>query len=108
MPTTRTQRADRIDAALALAGAAAHLVAVWLVGRWPPSLGFAGSFETVPVVLAVVAAVVLVVRSDRRPLVVACFWTWAAVAFTLPAYFLGLAFVPGAVLLSLPFRSPPD
>jgi hypothetical protein len=36
---------------------------------------------------------------------VACLTAWAAVAFTLPAYGLGLAFVPAAVLLSLPFRS---
>jgi hypothetical protein len=105
---TTTRRDDLVAAGCALAGAIAHLVAVWLLGRWPPDLGFEGLFETVPPVLAVIAAVVLVVRSDRRPLVVACFGAWAAVALTLPAYFLGLAFVPGAVLMSLPFRSPPD
>jgi hypothetical protein len=82
-----------------------HLLAVWLLGRWPPGLGFEALFETAPVLLALAAAGVVVTRSDRRPLAVACLWTWAAVAFTLPAYFLGLAFVPGAVLMSLPFRS---
>ena len=103
---TVTRYSDRVAAGCAAAGAAVHMVAVWLLGRWPPGLGFEALFETVPAVLAVLAAVVLLVRADRRVLVVACFWTWAAVAFTLPAYFLGLAFVPGAVLMSLPFRNP--
>jgi hypothetical protein len=106
VPTTR--RDDLVAAGLAVAGAAAHLLAVRLLDRWPPSLGFEGLFETVPPVLAVLAAVVLVVTGDRRPLVVAVFWAWGAVALTLPAYFLGLAFVPGAVLMSLPFRARED
>ena len=79
---------------------------MWLLGRWPPGLGFEALFETMPVVLAVVAAAAVHLRGDRRPLVVAVFCAWAVVAFTLPAYLLGLAFVPAAVLLSLPFRTP--
>lgn len=106
VPTTR--RADLTAAGFAGAGAVAHLVAVWLLDRWPPSLGFEGLFETVPPLLAVVAGVVLLARGDRRPLVLAAFWAWGAVALTLPAYLLGLAFVPTAVLLSLPFRTRED
>ncbi len=105
---TTTRRDDKLAAAAAAAGAGVHLLAVALLGRWPPGLGFEALFETVPPVLAVVAAVVLLVRGDRRPLVVACFWSWAAVAFTLPAFGLGLAFVPGAALMSLPFRGRED
>lgn len=105
---TEARRAELIAAGCAAAGAGAHLLAVFLLGRWPPGLGFEALFETIPPVLAVLAAVVLVVRGDRRPLVVAVFAAWAAVAFTLPALLLGLAFVPGAVLMSLPFRNPED
>jgi hypothetical protein len=82
-----------------------HLLAVGLLGRWPPGVGAGTWFEAVPAVLALLAAAALVLRGDRRPLAVACLAAWAAVAFTLPAYFLGLAFVPGAVLMSLPYRS---
>ena len=105
---TTTRRDDKLAAAAAAGGAGLHLLAVALLGRWPPGLGFEALFETVPPVLAVVAAVVLLVRGDRRPLAVACFWTWAAVAFTLPAYGLGLAFVPGAALMSLPYLGRED
>ena len=97
-PSTRWR-----DAALALAGAGVHLGAVRLADRWPLKADFSFLFEGLPAVLAVVAAVVLAVRGDRRPLMAACFWTWTMALFTLPAYFLGLWFVPGAVLLSVPF-----
>lgn len=101
--STTSRRTDLRDAGLALAAAAVHLGAVVLADRWPLELDFSFLFEGLPAVLAVVAAVVVAVRGDRRPLAVACFWTWAMALFTLPAYFLGLWFVPGALLLSVPF-----
>jgi hypothetical protein len=90
--------------ALALLAAGVHLAAVALVDRWPLELAdFSFLFEGLPAVLAVVGAVAVAVRDERRPLAVACFWAWAMAVFTMPAYFLGLAFVPTAVLLSVPF-----
>jgi hypothetical protein len=91
------------DTALALAAAGVHLAAVALADRWPLARDFSFLFEGLPAVLAVVAAVAIAVRDERRPLMAACFWAWAMAVFTLPAYFLGLAFVPTAVLLSVPF-----
>ena len=91
------------DTALALAGGGVHVGSLFPSDRWPLEADFSFLFEGLPAVLALVAAVVLAVRGDRRPLMAACFWTWAMALFTLPAYFLGLWFVPGAVLLSIPF-----
>ena len=101
--TSAARRTRDRDTLLALAAAGVHLGAVALVDRWPLEADFSFLFEGLPAVLAVVAALVVAVRGDRRPLAVACFWTWTNALFTLPAYFLGLAFVPGAVLLSVPF-----
>lgn len=101
--STGLRRTDLRDAGLALAAAVVHVGAVFLADRWPLELDFSFLFEGLPAVLAVVAAVVVVVRADRRPLAVACFWAWAMAVFTVPAYFLGLWFVPTAVLLSVPF-----
>ena len=101
--STSARRVDLRDGALALAAAVVHLGAVVLADRWPLEPDFSFLFEGLPAVLAVVAAVVVLVRGDRRPLAVACFWAWAMAVFTLPAYFLGLWFVPSALLLSVPF-----
>jgi hypothetical protein len=69
--STRTGR-DLPAAGLAVAGAAAHLVALVLLDRWPPGLRPANWFETLPPALALVGAATLVVRGDRRR------WPWPA------------------------------
>lgn len=97
------RRTDLRDAALGVAAAGVHVGAVVLADRWPLEPDFSFLFEGLPAVLAVVGAVLVAVRGDRRGLAVACFWAWTMALFTLPAYFLGLWFVPTAVLLSVPF-----
>lgn len=94
-------RDDAVDAALALAGAGLHAAAAAYLDRLPPGLGLDLLLVVLPVLLCVGAAVALAVRGERRPLQVACTLSWLLVLFTLPAYFLGLAFVPAAAVLSV-------
>lgn len=99
-------RSDLIGAALALAGAGAHLLAARMVGRWPASSTVEQAYITAPLVLAVVGALALGLLAERRPQAAACVWTWLMVLFTLPANLLGLAFVPGALLMTLALFRP--
>lgn len=94
-------RDDTVDAGLALGGVALHLAAAAYLDRLPPGLGLDLLLVVLPVLLGVGAAVVVALRSDRRPLQVACTLEWLLVLFTLPAYFLGLALVPAAAVLSV-------
>ena len=45
-------------------------------------------------------------RGERRPLVAAAVWAWMVSLFTLPAGFLGIAWVPAAVLLTVAVQRP--
>ena len=94
-------RDDLLDATLATAGLALHLAAAAYLGRLPPEFGLDLLLVVLPVLVAVTAAVVVLARGERRPLQVACALEWLLVLFTLPAFGLGLAFVPSAVVLSV-------
>ena len=96
---------DLLDALLVLAAAGLHLFAAARLDALPPS----GVFESLLVGLPLVAhaaAVVLLVLRDRRGLQGACLLEWLVVLYTLPASFLGLAFVPAALVLSLALARP--
>ncbi|MCW2613635.1 MAG: hypothetical protein JWN08_629 [Frankiales bacterium] len=99
-------RDDAVDAALALAAVGLHLGAAAYLDRLPPDLGIDLLLVVLPVLLGVVAVVALLVRADRRPLQVACTAEWLLVLFTLPAFGLGLAFVPAAAVLSVAVLRP--
>lgn len=101
-------RDSLLDAGLASLAAGVHLAMAGLVGRFPPEpeLGVELLFVGLPVLLAATAAVTLLVNGDRRPLQVACVYTWLAALFTLPAFFLGLAWVPTAAVLTLALVRP--
>lgn len=96
---TRT-RDDLIDALLASLAAGVQLALAAVADRFPPELDFSLLFVAGPAVLASVAALALLFLGDRRPLQVACVYTWLMVLFTLPAYFLGAAWVPAALVLT--------
>lgn len=102
MPT----RDDLLDAGLASLAAGVHLAMAAVVGRFPLELDFSVVFVALPAVLASVAAVALLVAGDRRPLMAACVYTWLMALFTLPAQFLGVAWVPGAAVLTLALLRP--
>lgn len=102
-----TRRRDHlIDAAIALAGVGVHVVAVILLDRFPPSSTLEYLFVGLPIALGLVGAVALAVRGERRPQIAACGWTWTMALFTLPAFGLGLALMPGAALMTLPVLRP--
>lgn len=94
-------RDDVLDAALAVVAVGLHLGAAAYLDRLPPR----GAFELVlvglPVLAGVAAVLALVVRSDRRVLQGVCVLQWLLVLFTLPAFGLGLAFAPSAVVLTV-------
>lgn len=94
-------RDDAVDAALALVAVGLHVAAAAYLDRLPPGFGLDLLLVWLPVLLGVAAAVLLVVRADRRPLQVACTLEWLLVLFMLPAYGRGLALVPAAVVLSV-------
>lgn len=96
---TRT-RDDLIDALLASLAAGVQLAVAAAVGRFPPEADLSLLFVAGPALLAALAAVALLFLGDRRPLQVACVYTWLMVLFTLPAYFLGLAWAPAALVLT--------
>ena len=99
-------RDDVVDALLASLAAGVHLAMAGVVDRFPLEADFSLLFVGLPVLLAAVAAVTLLVNGDRRPLQVACVYTWLAAVFTLPAYFLGLAWIPTAAVLTVALLRP--
>jgi hypothetical protein len=97
---------DLLDAAIVLGAAGLHVLAVRRLDALPPS----GAFETVllvlPLVAQLLAVVLLVGRRDRRGLQGACLLQWLLVLYTLPASFLGVSFVPAAAVLTLALYRP--
>ena len=102
----RPRRDDLLDAGLALVAAGVHLAMAARVDRFPPEVDFSALFVALPVVLCVVAALALLVARDARPLQLACLYTWLMVLFTLPAQFLGLNWVPTALVLTVALVRP--
>lgn len=98
-------RNDLLDAGLASLAAGVHLAMAATRDRFPPELDFSVLFVALPALLAVVAAIALLF-GERRPLLVACVYTWMMALFTLPAQFLGLAWVPTAVVLTVALLHP--
>ena len=92
-------RDDLLDASLATMAAAVHIAMASVVDRFPPERDLSIVFVALPAIAAAAAAVVLVLQPERRPLQVACVYTWLMVVFTLQAG-LGLAWVPSAALLT--------
>ena len=99
-------RDDLLDAALAALAAGVHLAMAAVVDRFPPSFDFSVVFVVLPAVLSAVAAVVLLVTGDRRPLQAACLYGWLMVLFTLPAQGLGFAWLPSALVLTAAVARP--
>lgn len=95
------RRDDLLDAGLASLAAGVHIAMAGLVDRFPPVPDLSLLFVGVPAVAAIGAAIVLLVVGDRRLLQGACVYTWLMAVFTLPAYGLGLAWVPSAALLTV-------
>lgn len=98
-------RDDLLDASLAMLAAAVHVAMASVVDRFPPELDLSIVFVVLPALLSAGAAVVLLLRPERRPLQVACVYTWLMVVFTLPAG-LGLAWVPSAAVLTVAVLRP--
>jgi hypothetical protein len=101
MGAMQLRRDDLLDAGLASLAAGVHLAMAGLVGRFPPPPDVSLLFVALPAVAAAAAALALLVAAERRVLQVACVYTWLMAAFTLPAYGLGLAWVPSAVVLTV-------
>lgn len=99
-------RDDLLEAGLASLAAGVHLALAARADYFPPELGFSALFVVVPVLLAAVAAVALLLRGERRPLLVAAVYASMMVLFTLPAGFLGLSWLPTAVLLTVAVLHP--
>lgn len=102
----KPRRNDLLDAGLALLAAGVHLAMAATVGRFPPELELSALFVAMPPALSVVAALVVLLLRDLRPLQLACLWTWLMVLYTLPAQLLGLAWIPSALLLTLALLRP--
>ena len=96
----KSSRDDVLDATLAVLAAAVHVAMAALVDRLPPDGGISVLFVALPPAAAATAAVVLLLTGDRRLLQGTCVYTWVMAVFTLPAYFLGLAWVPSALVLT--------
>lgn len=93
-------RDDALDAVLAVVATGLHVAAAAAADYLPPDDVFDAVLGGLPVV-AGVAAVVLLLRSDRRGLQVACTLAWLLVLFTLPAFSICVTLVPAAVVLSI-------
>lgn len=100
------RRDDLLDAGLASLAAGVHVAMAALVGRFPPGPGVSLLFVAVPAVAAIGGAIALLVVQDRRLLQGACVYTWLMAVFTLPAYGLGLAWVPSAAVLTAAVARP--
>ena len=90
-----------VDATLAVLAAAVHVAMAALVDRLPPDGAVSVLFVALPPAAAATGALVLLVIGDPRLVQAACVYTWLMVVFTLPAYFLGLAWVPSALVLTV-------
>jgi hypothetical protein len=102
----RLRRDDLLDAGLASLAAGVHLAMAGLVDRFPPQPDVSLLFVAMPAVAAAAAALALLVAGERRVLQGACVYTWLMAVFTLPAYGLGLAWVPSALVLTLAATRP--
>ena len=100
------RRDDLLDAGLASLAAGTHVAMAFAVDRFPPGADLSLLFVGLPPLLSAVAAVALLVRGERRPLLAAAVLGWLVVLFTLPAQFLGLAWLPSAVLLTIALQRP--
>lgn len=94
-------RDDSLDATLAVAAVGLHLAAAALLDRLPPDGGIGLLLVVLPVLAGLASVVALLVRSDRRLLQGTCVLEWLLVLFTLPAFGLGLTFVPAATVLTV-------
>lgn len=94
-------RSHLIDAALILVAIGLHLGAAYLLELFPPNRVFEYFIVGLPLLVLVGAVVALLARGDRRGLPIACLTQWLLVIYALPAKFVGLAFVPSAVVLSI-------
>jgi hypothetical protein len=106
MGSMQPGRDDLLDAGLATLAAGVHLAMAGLVDRFPPQPDVSLLFVALPAVAAAAAALALLVARERRLLQGACIYTWLMAAFTLPAYGLGLAWVPSALVLTLAAARP--
>ena len=102
----KPRRDDLLDAALALVAVGVHLAMAASVDRLPPELDVSVLFVVLPPVLALVAAGAVLVARDLRPLQLACLYTWLMVLYTLPAQWLGLRWVPTALVLTVALVRP--
>ena len=102
----RRSRDDVVDATLAVLAAAVHVALASVADRLPPDGAVSLLFVVFPPAAAATAAIVLLLTGDRRLLQGACVYTWTMAVFTLPAYFLGLAWVPSAVILTVAVLRP--
>ncbi|TAL13270.1 MAG: hypothetical protein EPN99_15675 [Frankiales bacterium] len=100
------RRDTLLDAGLATLAAGVHLAMAATADRWPPEADFSLLFVVLPAALAAVAALVLLVNGDRRPLHVAAVYAWLMVLFTLPAQFLGVRWLPTAAVLTFALLHP--
>lgn len=105
MEPMHLRRDDLLDAGLASLAAGVQLAMAALVDRFPPQLDMSLLFVGLPALAAAAAAVALL-AGERRVLQGACVYTWLMAVFTLPAYGLGLAWVPAALLLTLAVARP--
>lgn len=106
MSVGKRSRDDVVDATLAVLAAAVHVAMASLADRLPPDGGISLLFVALPPAAAATAAIVLLVTGDRRLLQGTCVYTWLMAVFTLPAYFLGLAWVPSAGILTVAVLRP--
>lgn len=95
------RRDDLLDTLITLAGLALHVAASYQLDVFPPNGGFEAFIVGLPLAVGAVAIIALLVRGERRPLKTACLVEWLLALYTLPASFVGLAFVPSAAVLSI-------
>ena len=98
-------RDDLLDAGLASLAAGVHVAMAASRDRFPPELDFSVLFVALPALLAVVVAIALLL-GERRLLLVACVYAWLMALFTLPAHFLGVSWLPTAVVLTFALLHP--
>lgn len=95
-----------LDVLLIAAAFSLHLLACAGNGILRPVGAFETGLLVLPLVAQALAAGLLLVRRDMRGLQGACLFQWLVVLYLLPAHFLGLAFAPSALALSLALARP--